>query len=99
MERSETRRVKFLEKKLNQFIRRWLLHILPKGFTRVRHYGFLASAAIKARQQVRLLLGQSPEAPPELPEHDPFTCEHCGSDLKYLREIPRLTDTIRGPPP
>jgi hypothetical protein len=27
-----------------EFVRRYLLHPLPKGFTRVRHYGFLAGA-------------------------------------------------------
>jgi hypothetical protein len=32
----------------NEFIRRFLLHILPKGFHRIRHYGLLASATCKA---------------------------------------------------
>jgi len=32
----------------NEFIRRFLLHVLPKGFHRIRHYGFLASATCKA---------------------------------------------------
>jgi hypothetical protein len=32
----------------NEFIRRFLLHVLPKGFHRIRHYGLLASAACKA---------------------------------------------------
>jgi Putative transposase len=31
-----------------EFIRRFLLHVLPKGFHRIRHYGFLASSARKA---------------------------------------------------
>ena len=31
-----------------EFIRRFLLHVLPKGFHRIRHYGLLASAARKA---------------------------------------------------
>src|SRR5947209_10766701 len=30
------------------FIRRFLLHVLPKGFHRIRHYGLLASAGCKA---------------------------------------------------
>ena len=30
------------------FIRRFLLHVLPKGFHRIRHYGLLASASCKA---------------------------------------------------
>jgi hypothetical protein len=32
-----------------EFIRRFLLHVLPKGFHRIRHYGLLASATCKAR--------------------------------------------------
>ena len=32
----------------DEFIRRFLLHVLPKGFHRIRHYGLLASAARKA---------------------------------------------------
>jgi Putative transposase len=39
----------------DEFIRRFLLHVLPKGFHRIRHYGLLASAGCKtniARQAV-----------------------------------------------
>src|SRR5205807_1916024 len=32
----------------DEFIRRFLLHVLPKGFNRIRHYGLLASAGCKA---------------------------------------------------
>ena len=32
----------------DEFIRRFLLHVLPKGFNRIRHYGLLASATCKA---------------------------------------------------
>jgi len=32
----------------DEFIRRFLLHVLPKGFHRIRHYGLLASAGCKA---------------------------------------------------
>ena len=31
-----------------EFIRRFLLHVLPKGFHRIRHYGLLVSATCKA---------------------------------------------------
>ena len=30
---------------LDEFIRRFLLHVLPKGFHRIRHYGLFAKAA------------------------------------------------------
>jgi len=49
------------------FIRRFLLHVLPDGFHRIRHYGLLASAGRKANiAKVRAMLGQSPTiVPPE----------------------------------
>jgi hypothetical protein len=81
----------------HEFIRRWLLHVLPKGFTRVRHYGFLSSAAKRTRLKVRALLGEFGEPPPQLPELEPFTCTRCGGALRLVREIPRPTRP-RGPP-
>jgi hypothetical protein len=51
----------------DEFIRRFLLHVLPKGFHRIRHYGLLASAARQANiARARALLA-APE-PPTLPE-------------------------------
>ena len=81
----------------HEFIRRWLLHVLPRGFTRVRHYGFLSSAAKRTRLKIRALLGELGEPLPELPTLHPFTCTHCGGALSFVREIPRLTP-LRGPP-
>jgi hypothetical protein len=36
----------------NEFIRRFLMHVLPPGFTKIRHYGFLASAVKKKKLQL-----------------------------------------------
>ena len=45
----------------NEFIRRFLLHVLPKGFHRIRHYGLLAGATRKAQlAHVRELFGVAP---------------------------------------
>ena len=47
----------------DEFIRRFLLHVLPKGFHRIRHYGLLAGATRKARlDHIRQLLGVAPPA-------------------------------------
>jgi hypothetical protein len=46
-----------------EFIRRFLLHILPHGFTKIRHYGFLASAVKKVRLALcKKLTGAIPSA-------------------------------------
>ena len=37
----------------NEFIRRFLIHVLPKGFHRIRHYGLLASH-VRRKNLVRL---------------------------------------------
>ena len=43
-----------------EFIRRFLLHVLPKRFMRIRHYGFLSNRNKKRNVQLcRKLLGQS----------------------------------------
>jgi hypothetical protein len=47
----------------HEFIRRFLLHVLPKGFHRIRHYGLLASATRRANiARVRELLAAPPTA-------------------------------------
>lgn len=47
----------------DEFIRRFLLHVLPKGFHRIRHYGLLAGATRRALlERARELLGVAPPA-------------------------------------
>ena len=81
----------------HEFIRRWLLHVLPKGLTRIRHYGYLGSAARKTRLRIRAMLGSIGEPAPKLPEPVPFTCQCCGGVLTFLREIAPFR-LLRAPP-
>jgi hypothetical protein len=55
----------------DEFIRRFLLHVLPKGFHRIRHYGLLASAACKANiaRTRELIAAPEPSIGPPA-EHD-----------------------------
>jgi len=47
-----------------EFIRRFLLHVLPEGFMRIRHFGFLANRCKKEKLgRCRQLLGLLPELP------------------------------------
>jgi hypothetical protein len=60
-------RMKVMEVEAATFIGRFLLHVLPKGFVRIRHYGLLANRRkAKKLQRCRLLLGKPPD-PPEAP--------------------------------
>ncbi|MFQ5804694.1 MAG: IS91 family transposase [Candidatus Methylomirabilales bacterium] len=66
-----------------EFIRRFLLHVLPDGFMRMRHFGFLANRSKKQNlAQCRNLLGLSP-ALPEIPKNSPqdLMLELTGIDL------------------
>jgi hypothetical protein len=51
-------RVRQMRLDIDEFIRRFLLHVLPKGFVRIRHYGLLASINVAGKlDQCRRLLG------------------------------------------
>lgn len=86
---SGTKQTKILKLSIHEFIRRWLIHVLPKGFARVRHYGYTSSAAKKTQVKIWTLLGQLGPMPAILPDKEPFCCPHCEGSLKYLRDIPR----------
>jgi len=80
------------------FIKRFLTHVLPTGFMRIRHYGWLAGAARKTRLLVRALLcGEIGERAPKLPETPPVCCPKCGLEMKQIGTIgPDYPN--RGPP-
>jgi hypothetical protein len=72
----------------HEFIRRFLIHVLPKGFHRIRHYGLIASG-VKADNLAlaRKLLDVAPPAPePQDIASDPATplesCPCCGSAMR-----------------
>ena len=51
-----------------EFLRRFLLHVLPRGFKRIRHYGFFANGVRTVKVPLcRRVLGQVPVRPPEHP--------------------------------
>jgi len=47
----------------HEFIRRFLLHVIPKAFVRVRHFGFLANRSKSLLSKCRQLLGVDPALP------------------------------------
>ncbi len=86
-----------------EFMRRFLLHVLPVGFHRIRHYGLLANpvrrqnlAAIRALLDVPASInaseGPSPGAP--VPK---FVCRHCGAPMIII-DIFLRSHPIRAPP-
>lgn len=82
----------------------FLLHVLPGGFHRIRHYGLLANPVRRANLvKIRSLLSVVPAvtaAPddPDVAAPPSFICRHCGAPMLVIEVIPRSA-CIRGPPP
>jgi len=92
----------------DEFIRRFLLHVLPKGFHRIRHYGLLASAGCKANiaRAKELMTAAIPEVDPPTAHNiaDPGAttdhrppCPCCGGRM-IIVEVFARGGTPRGPP-
>jgi Putative transposase len=87
---------KLLTLSAEEFLRRFVQHVLPKGFMKIRHYGLLASRQREARlrQARRLLLSKlalqgSPATGIEPTE--PARCSQCGSVRRVRGELlPRV---------
>lgn len=84
-----------------EFMRRFLLHVLPGGFHRIRHYGLLANGN---RSDCLALARTALQAKVEVPTGEPaarapaFVCRHCGQPLLIVEFVPRERASIRAPP-
>jgi predicted RNA-binding Zn-ribbon protein involved in translation (DUF1610 family) len=89
----------------DEFIRRFLLHVLPGGLHRIRHYGLLANAArrehlARARELLHVVPAATASHPPVAPVatvQPTFVCPHCGAAM-IIVEIFARGETIRAPP-
>jgi hypothetical protein len=99
-------RYKTVTLQAHEFMRRFLLHVLPRGFHRIRHYGLLGNAHRTAHlATARALLNAPPatraaastEARASTPSPHPFLCRHCGAPMTLLCTLPPLP-RIRAPP-
>ena len=89
----------------DEFIRPFLLHVLPRGFHRIRHYGLLASGGrrdnlARARELLAAPLpapepDDKPE-PPEASDHRP-PCPCCGGRMMIIETFERRAQP-RSPP-
>ena len=87
----------------DQFIRRFLLHVLPTGFHRIRHYGLLAGATHKANIALaRKLLEVAPPPEDEItdePEDYRPPCPHCGGHMIVIETLRAGSNHARRHPP
>jgi hypothetical protein len=100
---------------VSEFVRRWLLHVLPAGLHRVRHYGFLNSSSTRMLEEVRLLIAIATDRLYELAcseqivmaEPTKMSCPSCGGPMVCLGYTPPplivfddvLTTLLSGIPP
>ena len=78
-----------------EFIRRFLQHVLPKNFVKIRYYGFLSTTKRHQLSIVRYILGPVTgklNQPTTVQYHH---CPKCGQPLRLIMKIPRCS---RGPP-
>jgi hypothetical protein len=90
----------------DEFIRRFLLHVLPQGFHRIRHYGLFANSArtenlAQARQLLAVEAPQDktdPAADADEPPRLSLPCPHCGGPMIIIETF-EPGHPPRAPPP
>jgi len=93
----ETKQFKTQTVTAEEFIRRFLQHVLPKGFIKVRYYGFLSARHRPRLEKVKELLNVKPVATdpidaadtetPEECETQVMRCPKCGGVMKLVGEV------------
>jgi hypothetical protein len=95
---------KLMTLSLDEFLRRFLLHLLPKGFVRIRHFGFLAS-----RRRAQLLplcfaaldsaSAQTEPATSTAQDMSPnWFCPNCGGPMAIVERFTAAQIQLRSPP-
>ncbi len=88
-----------------EFMRRFLLHVLPSGFHRIRHYGLIANGGRRenlARARELLHVAPAVAEPDDTGVTDEsvqptFVCPHCGAPMRVIETLARILP-IRAPP-
>ena len=97
---------KLLTLSLDEFLRRFLLHILPKGFVRIRNFGFLANRK-RATLLPLCLQSLGSQQQPQAEQHASSTedcpalwrCPKCGGPMKVIERLTAAKIQLRSPPP
>jgi Putative transposase len=101
-------RYKTMTLETDEFIRRFLIHVLPKGFHRIRHYGLLANGnrAVNIAHARKLLAmparpkePETPEAAVDEPRVLPRPCPCCGGRMIIIETFARNCEPKHRPTP
>ena len=99
-------RYKTMTLSTNEFMRRFLLHVLPSGFHRIRHYGLIANGGrtenlAKVRDLLHVVPANAESPANDVPVRDSaptFVCGACGAAMVIIEVVAR-GQPIRAPPP
>jgi hypothetical protein len=85
-------RVRTLTLAAEEFLRRFLLHVLPKRFVRIRYFGVLASRCrtsqlAKCRQALAVASAPPPAQPAPTPPRSSWPCPHCGGAMRVVERL------------
>ena len=90
---------------LDEFLRRFLLHLLPKGFVRIRHFGFLANRRRTTllplcRQALDTVPPPQAEAPTSTAKVPTplWLCPKCGGPMVVIERLTAAQIQLRSPP-
>jgi len=96
---------KLMTLSLDEFFRRFLLHVLPKGFVRIRHFGFLAhrrrATLLPLCFQVLGPISPSHTEPEASPAQEPtplWLCSKCGGRMVVIERLTAAQIQLRSPP-
>jgi hypothetical protein len=78
-----------------EFIRRFLQHVLPKSFVKIRYYGFLSPNKRNLLAVAKYLLGHSGVSQITTTVDQRYICPLCGAKLRWVKSLPKST---RAPP-
>jgi Putative transposase len=93
---------KLLTLAVDEFLRRFLLHLLPEGFVRMRNFGFLANRRRATTLPLCFqLLGSAPPAKPQVTtvtSSDAWLCPKCGGPMLVIERLTAADLQLRSPP-
>ena len=93
---------KLLTLALDEFLRRFLLHLLPQGFVRIRNFGFLANRKRATTLPLSFqLLGRAPQTEQEASTAGPsdlWSCPKCGGSMMVVERLTASEIQLRSPP-
>lgn len=103
--RAQQNQQKLMTLSLDEFLRRFLLHILPKGFMRIRNFGFLANRRRAALQTIcfhRLAVTSSTTSETQSSATEHLTalhpCPRCGQPMVIALRLTAVELQLRSPP-